>query len=131
MKKVIIDTNVYSDAMRGIAAAIAVFQRNESILFSPVVIGELFAGFRRGQREEQNKLQLKEFLLQERISVLSISEATADFYGYLLQQLRDAGTPIPTNDIWIAASAMEHGAGIATLDAHFFALKGIQIIKPE
>lgn len=128
MKRIIIDTNVYSDAMRGFEKAVSVFQRYERLLFSPVVIGELYAGFRRGGQEDKNRLQLKKLLAKERVIELSITAETADFYSYLLTALQESGNPVPTNDIWIAASAMEHGAGIATKDAHFRNILGIRII---
>jgi hypothetical protein len=73
MKRIVIDTNVYSDAMRGIEGSVSVFQRHEGLLFAPVVIGELYAGFRRGKQEDKNRLQLKKMLAKERVIELSIT----------------------------------------------------------
>lgn len=128
MKKVLIDTNIYSNAMRGEKYAVDILRRNVQVLFSPVVVGELLAGFKRGRQEEKNKKQLYEFLARDRVFELSISSETAEFYAFILKQLKEQGTPIPTNDIWIAASAMENGAAIATRDEHFSEIKGIIII---
>jgi predicted nucleic acid-binding protein len=125
MKKLLIDTNIYSDAMRGEKYAIDILRRNVQLFISPVVVGELLAGFKRGKQEEKNKKQLDEFLSRERVFQLSISTGTSEFYAFILNQLKEQGTPIPTNDIWIAASAMENGAGVATRDEHFSKIKGI------
>ena len=67
MKKILIDTKIYSDAMRGKKYAVDIFRRNVLLLFSPVVVGELLAGFKRGKQEEKNKPQLEEFLSKERV----------------------------------------------------------------
>ncbi len=128
MKKILIDTNIYSDAMRGKKYAVNILRRNVEILFSPVVVGELLAGFKRGKQEEKNKQQLYEFLTRERVVELSISSQTSEFYAFILEQLKEQGTPIPTNDIWIAASAMESGAAVASRDGHFSKIKGIILI---
>ena len=127
MKKIIVDTNIYSDAMRGIERAKKYFQQYEIILFSPIVIGELLNGFKRGNQEKQNKRQLNEILSKDRTLNLHITDETAEFYAHILHQLKIDGSPIPTNDIWIAASAMENGAAIATKDEHFKKIKGIII----
>jgi predicted nucleic acid-binding protein len=129
VKKVLIDTNIYSAAMRGEAYAIDILKRNIEILLSPVVIGELLAGFKRGIREEKNKKQLFEFISRERVSLLAISSETSEFYAFILHQLKEQGTPIPTNDIWIAASALESGAALASRDGHFSKIKGIILIN--
>jgi tRNA(fMet)-specific endonuclease VapC len=131
MKKVLIDTNIYSNAIRGIQYAANIFRSYDQIFFSPIVIGELLSGFKKGNQEKRNTKQLKEFLARPRVVELSISSDTSDYYSFILNQLKLQGTPIPTNDIWIAASAMENGAAIATQDKHFFNIKGIIIVCPE
>ncbi|MCK5055231.1 MAG: type II toxin-antitoxin system VapC family toxin [Candidatus Aminicenantes bacterium] len=128
MKKILIDTNIYSDAMRGKGYAVDILKRNEQLLFSPIVIGELLSGFKRGNQEEKNKRELKDFLSRERVYELSISSDTSEFYAFILEQLKKQGTQIPTNDIWIAASAMENGAAIASRDEHFLRINGIMVI---
>jgi predicted nucleic acid-binding protein len=128
MNKILIDTNIYSDAMRGKKYATDILRRNVQLLVSPVVVGELLAGFKRGKQEEKNKRQLYEFLGRERVVELSISSETSEFYAYILDQLKEKGTPIPTNDIWIAACALENGAALATRDEHFSKIKGLLLI---
>jgi len=130
MKKIFIDTNIYSNAMKGDEASIKIIRMYEEILISPVVIGELLAGFRRGKLEDKNRLQLKDFLSRNRVVPVSISLDTSEFYSFILNELKKQGTPIPINDIWIAASVMEHGAGIVTYDSHFNNIKGLIIITP-
>jgi predicted nucleic acid-binding protein len=114
VKKVVVDTTIYSHAMRGVTEAVGVLRKAETLLISPIVIGELLNSFKRGNRENRNREQLQKFLCTERIVHLSI---TADM-------------PIPTNDIWIAASAMENGAALATMDDHFSGVDGLLIMPP-
>ncbi|EKD52340.1 MAG: PilT protein-like protein [uncultured bacterium] len=128
MNKLLIDTNIYSDAMRGVERAARILQTADQVLLSPVVIAELYSGFRQGQREQQNRDQLRQFLSVPRVTMLSITESTADHYSYLFSFLRKRGTPVPTNDIWIAASVLENGAKLATTDKHFRKIPGIQLI---
>lgn len=128
MKKVVIDTNIYSNAFRKEPAAVSIMQHYEEILLSPVVIAELLAGFKRGTREKENKKQLKEFLLRERVREIPITSETSIFYAHIISRLKEQGTPVPTNDIWIAAQAMENGAALATDDGHFNKIPGIMLV---
>ena len=92
---------------------------------SPIVIGELLLGFKRGSRPEENRHQLQRFLAQDRVHELSISSDTALFFAEILADLRVRGRPIPTNDVWIAAQAMEYGAALASDDLHFNEVAGL------
>ena len=129
MKKILIDTNIYSNAFRGEKTSVSILQRHEYILMSPIVVGELLAGFKRGNREENNKMQLKDFLVQERVKEIPITSETADIFAFILNNLRKQGTPVPANDIWIAAQTMENGAALATNDRHFEAIKGLILLR--
>lgn len=128
MNKVLVDTNVYSYAFRGDVRAQRVFQRYPQILLSPIVIGELLLGFRRGARQDANRHQLMQFLAQDRVQELSITRATSSFFAEILADLRTKGRPIPTNDVWIAAQAMENGAALASDDHHFQAVSGLHLV---
>lgn len=128
MRALVIDTNVYANAMRGDPAAANLLRKTEIILLPVVVFGELLAGFKGGTRERANKEQLAAFAAAERVHVATITTGTADFYALVINQLRAKGTPIPTNDIWIAAIAMEHGAGLASLDGHFARIEGLNLV---
>ncbi|MGH2437484.1 MAG: type II toxin-antitoxin system VapC family toxin, partial [bacterium] len=83
------------------------------------VLGELHAGFVRGAHSRKNEHELERFLSSSRVHILDVDRETATRYAVILNALRTAGTPIPTNDIWIAASAMQHGLNIITTDAHY------------
>ena len=89
------------------------------ILVPTIVLGELLAGFALGSREAENRADLNLFLDGARVSIATHGLETAERYARIFSSLRSLGTPIPTNDLWIAASAMEHGAEILTADRHF------------
>jgi tRNA(fMet)-specific endonuclease VapC len=125
MRAILIDTNVYCDAMRGDAEAVHTLRTFERILMSPIVIGELRSGFKGGKREKANVDQLALFLATPRVAPLTIDETTADYYALVLDELRKQGTPIPTNDLWIAASALQNGGRLATRDRHFLKVPGL------
>lgn len=128
MKALVIDTNVYCNAMRGEPEAEKLLRQAERIIMPVVVFGELLAGFKGGNRERANKEQLLAFAATERVQVPPITTATAEFYSLIIHQLKAKGAPIPTNDIWIAAITMEHGAGLATGDSHFGKIDGIILV---
>ena len=129
MKKVMIDTNIYSLAMKGEPETVDLLRKIDRIGICTVSIGELFSGFKAGNREEKNREQLEIFLDSPRVAVHEIEVETADLYADILNQLQAAGTPIPTNDIWIAASAFQHGYKLFTKDKHFNCIPGL--IKAE
>lgn len=119
MSRLMLDTSAYAAFMRGHDDIRAVLQRAETICVNPVILGELLSGFMRGKRERKNLEELRLFLASPRVKVVEIGEDTAERYAVIVNSLRDAGTPIPTNDIWIAASAMQHGLHVLTTDAHY------------
>lgn len=129
MSRVLIDTNIYSNAMRGEAGAIEIMRSYDEIYFSPIVIGELLAGFKGGSQEQRNTKQLHSFLAQARVKPLSLGESTAQFYAMIFNDLKSRGTPLPTHDLWIAASAMEHGVPLATRDKHFQKIPGLLLVS--
>ena len=117
--RIILDTSAYSLFIRGSTAATTVIQEADQIIFNPVVLGELYAGFIKGGGLQSNRAKLKAFLSSHRVMVVDIDGETAEMYALIHNDLRRAGTPIPSNDIWIAASAMQHGLRLVTMDAHF------------
>lgn len=114
-----LDTSAYSAFRRGHPAIRHRIQEASEILLNAVVLGELRVGFLKGTRLDKNLAELAEFLASPRVSVVAISETTAERYATILRSLQQAGAPIPTNDVWIAASAMEHGAKLLTTDRHY------------
>ena len=119
MNKILLDTNAYVAFKRGDEAALDIVRTAESLVLSTVVIGELLAGFAAGRRETDNRRELTAFLDSPRIMVLGVDIRTADFYAVVWIQLRRKGKPIPSNDLWIAATALQHGLAIFTYDQHF------------
>ena len=131
MNEFLIDTNIYSQAMRAEPAVVSLLRRASRIVLSSISIGELLSGFKGGAREQKNREELAEFLDSPRVSVCPVNEDTAEFYAEILGRLRTAGTPIPTNDIWIAAQAMEQGLRLVSLDRHFEPVAGLLLLSPE
>jgi predicted nucleic acid-binding protein len=119
MMRVLLDTSAYSAFMLGHPEAKVALQRADEIYLTPVVLGELLAGFIRGKWRRKNEREIRAFLSSPRVQVIDVDEETAQRYAVILNGLWKAGTPIPTNDIWIAASAMQHGLRVLTRDAHY------------
>ena len=129
MSRVLVDTNIYSLAMRGDDGVVGALRRIDRIFISAVSLGELYTGFRAGRREKENREELAQFLDSPRVSLLSVDAETADFYAEILVGLKNQGKPIPTNDIWIAAAAFQHGLKLFTRDRHFRHLAGLVLFQ--
>ena len=121
-----LDTNAYTAFKRGDEQTVAVLQHAPSILVCVTVLGELLGGFAAGQRESANRSELTQFLNSPRVKIVPVTEATADLYALVYATLRRKGQPISTNDLWIAASSLEHGAALLTFDAHFKNIDGLR-----
>ena len=113
------DTSAYAAFLRGNPEVKEVVQQVDEIVLNPVVLGELKAGFLMGRNEKRNRAILKDFLSSPRVVIVEIDEETSERYAVIVQSLRMKGTPIPTNDLWIAASAMQHGLKVLTTDKHY------------
>lgn len=125
--RLLLDTNAYSALRRGQAEVVALVRRSERLLLSTVVLGELLSGFRLGSRERKNRAELRDFLDSPWVEVVPVTETTADRYARVVAQLRKKGEPIPTNDVWLAAQALETGADLLTFDRHFEQVEGIAL----
>ena len=123
--RLLLDTSAYSLAMRNTPDATELLRTADELVLCPITIGELLAGFARGRNERENRRVLGEFIRTPRVRLATISFDTGEFYGRILNDLRQQGTPIPTNDIWIAACAMQDGAKLATADRHFLHVPGL------
>ena len=117
--KVMLDSDAYSMLMRGDSRVGDIVRATEEIVMSAVVVGELMYGFRHGQRLEERIAQLRLFLERPYVSFVPVGPVTADRYSRIMESLRTKGRPIPTNDVWIAAHAMETGADLVSADSHF------------
>ena len=125
--RLLLDTSAYSAFMRGHAETSAAVRGNEEIYLNSVILGELIAGFIKGGRRRKNENELRRLLASPRVGVLDVTDETAERYAVILNSLWRAGTPIPTNDIWIAASAMEHGLRLVTTDDYYQKVPQIMI----
>ena len=127
MRRIIIDTNIYAAFKRNVQDVVKVFRRVDYIGINTVILGELYSGFKGGAKENLNKQELEQFLDKPRVDVIPIDENTAEFYAQVYWNLKRNGTPIPTNDMWIAASALQHGLALFSLDGHFKEVDGLMI----
>ncbi|WP_299454246.1 type II toxin-antitoxin system VapC family toxin [uncultured Pigmentiphaga sp.] len=127
MRPILLDTNAYAGFMRGEQEIVDVVAYAEKLHLNSVVLGELLGGFAAGGREAKNRAELARFLESPRVSVLPITANTVDSYALVYVGLRRKGQPIPANDLWIAASALEHGVALLSLDAHFGHVDGLRL----
>jgi predicted nucleic acid-binding protein len=114
-----LDTSAYSAFLRGNEDVKRVIREADEICLNPVVLGELSAGFAHGAKEKKNRDILREFLASPRVQVVVIDEETAERYAAIITYLWAKGTPLPTNDLWIAATAMQYGLKLITTDGHY------------
>ena len=117
--KVALDTNRYVDLCRGVDETVAILEEAEGIVLPFVVLGELRAGFAHGRRPAENERTLRRFLLKEGVQVLFADDQTTHHYASVFRQLRTQGTPIPTNDMWLAALVLQHNLALHARDKHF------------
>jgi predicted nucleic acid-binding protein len=106
LNRFFIDTNVYASFKLGEVDTIEKLAHAGEILLSSIVLGELHAGFVTGTRAARNRDELDQFLASPRVKTIAIDDGTAEFYASVYRNLRKSGTPIPTNDMWIAASCL-------------------------
>ena len=125
MFRVLIDTNAYTALMGGDGHVADMLSQHEAVLMSPVVIGELYDGFRGGSRYRENREILTRFITRPRTVCVPVTEYTSEWFAEIKQGLRKKGRPIPINDVWIAASCMEHGARLLSFDEHFSDIDGL------
>lgn len=114
-----LDTSAYSRFKRGVPRLVDVVRGAHWIGVPTVVLGELRTGFALGRRADANEAELEEFLAQPVVHVLDIDDVASRHYARLVVTLRKRGTPIPTNDLWIASAAMREAATVLTCDVHF------------
>lgn len=125
MRPILLDTNAYTAFKRGEASAVEVVQYAETLIMSPIVLGELLGGFECGNKTKKNRDELQQFLQSSRVKLSSITSDTAIFYSQIYSSLKNKGKPIPSNDMWIAAQSLENGCVLYSYDKHFKAIDGI------
>jgi tRNA(fMet)-specific endonuclease VapC len=117
--RIALDTNRYADFCRGSEAVVQTVRRAEAVFLPFITVAELRTGFLCGSRARQNEGGLNRFLGSRRVGILFPDEQTTHHYARLFYQLRRQGTPIPTNDIWIAALVVQHDLLLCARDHHF------------
>jgi len=122
VSRLCLDTSAYSRFRRGDANVARLVDEAEWIGVPAIVLGELQVGFRLGAQEKRNEMQLREFIANPVVRVLPVDDDVSHQYADIAVELRRAGTPIPTNDMWIAATAAGAGAIVLTADDHFAAV---------
>ena len=129
MSALVLDTNAYIRFLGGDERVLAELGRADAVYLSVFVLGELLAGFSGGSRGRQNRDRLDEFLATPGVSVLDATRETAEVYGGLHAAMKRSGTPIPLNDLWIAAHAFETGSVLVTFDGHFDLVPGLLVLR--
>ena len=126
IREILLDTNAYSAFKRNSPDAVEIIRYAPVIGINSIVIGELLAGFVIGKREAINRQELNKFLSSRRVKQFAVDETTAEYYAMIYRNLRQRGQPIPTNNMWIAATALRHGFSVFTYDGHFQHVDGLK-----
>jgi tRNA(fMet)-specific endonuclease VapC len=119
MSRVCLDTSAYSHFQRGDESAVKTIGAARWIGVPSIVLGELRTGFLLGGQTSKNEDELRRFLRHPMVEILDVDDDAARIYAEIMIALRKAGTPLPTNDIWVAAVASRDGATVLTYDEHF------------
>lgn len=117
-----LDTNRYTDLCRGDSFVLDTVEHADEVWLPFIVIGELRAGFAVGSQGSRNEAVLRRFLIRPRVRIIYADEQTTHHYASVYRQLRTQGTPIPTNDMWIASLVLQHSLALFARDTHFDAL---------
>jgi len=126
MKSILLDTNGYAAYLSGDARILDVLAVADKVRMSAVVLGELHAGFQGGSKTLENESRLKTFLAKPTVSPLDVNQETAEIFGELKFRLKRAGTPVPINDIWIGAHALETGSVLVSYVKRFLKFAGLR-----
>ena len=120
-----LDTNRYVDLCRGVAETVELVGTADAVFLPFAVVAKLRAGFALGKRAAEHERVLRRFLQKDGVAVLYPDDQTTTFYATVYRQLRQQGTPIPTNDLWIAAVVLQHDLVLHARDRHFEAVAQI------
>lgn len=119
MNKILLDTNAYSQFLSGNEHVLSALGRADIVYMSIFVLGELYAGFKGGNKEQRNIDLLRHFLKKPAVQILNATGETAKIFGEVKDSLKKSGTPLPINDVWIASHAIESDSILLTYDKHF------------
>ena len=127
MKKVILDTNGYSNYLRGDEKVLEIFSKARIVYISIFVLAELYYGFKGGSKEKWNKDLLDKFIDKPTVSIVNATPETSEIFADIKYSLKKTGDPIPINDIWISSHAIETGSVLITYDDHFNKISGLRL----
>ncbi|MBN1999599.1 type II toxin-antitoxin system VapC family toxin [candidate division KSB1 bacterium] len=125
--KILLDTNAYGKLLTGDVRVLNELAKADTVYMSVIVLGELYAGFKGGGKEIENRKKLEIFLNKPTVNQLNATQNTAEAFGHIKNEMKRAGTPLPINDVWIAAHVFETGSILITYDRHFLKIKSIRI----
>jgi len=128
--KVCLDTNAYSNLRRGNEKLLELLNACDEIIMPAAVYAELEYGFLRSAKFAENESLLNSFLDEEHVAFQPVTQSIAERWGYVKATLAQNGTPIPENDIWIAATALETGTRLVSYDHHFDFVGGLIRLAP-
>jgi len=128
MKRICLDTSAYSFFKRNHTETVKIIVHAFEIDFPAIVLGELRTGFKLGKYTQKNEKELGDFLENPHVKILDVDDEASHIYSDIVLNLRKNGTPIPTNDIWIAALAIREGKTVVTFDSHFQLIQRVGII---
>jgi tRNA(fMet)-specific endonuclease VapC len=127
MRKMLIDTSAYSHLLLGSADALKALEHADLVYLSVFVLAELYAGFKGGSKETRNRDLLARFIGRPTVRIVPATQETAEVFAEIKHSLKRAGTPLPINDVWIAAHAIETGSVLVTFDSHFNKISGLRL----
>jgi predicted nucleic acid-binding protein len=122
---ILLDTNAYTAFKRNIFEAVEIVKNTSFIGLNSIILGELYGGFALVSKEERNRSELSQFLEISKINCFAIDSDTAEYYARVYSGLRKKGNPIPTNYMWIAATALQYNLALFSYDKHFRAVDGL------
>ncbi len=121
--RILLDTNIISDINNNVSDTMTFLKSAKEVFVSSIVAGELFFGIQNSSRKEANLKFYRDFFSS--CAILNVTLETAEIYGNIKTWLKQKGRPIPENDIWIAAIAIQHGLTLITRDKHFDGIDGL------
>ncbi|MBM3701245.1 MAG: type II toxin-antitoxin system VapC family toxin [Actinobacteria bacterium] len=128
IKRLMIDTNIYIEYLRGNEQVKDILDFADIVAFGVISVGEIFTGFYLSENEKKYFSEIEEFFNSSRLLIYDVDSETAEFYAKIVSELKSSCSPIPTNDIWIAALALQHGIKLLTMDNHFKKVPGLFLI---
>ena len=107
-----------------------ILSKYDELVISPVVLGEYRAGISATKKGRESQAALEQFLEMDSVREVEMTGKTSVYYAKIFQDLKTKGKPIPANDIWIAATALERGLELCSFDDHFSSIAMLQFVKP-